>query len=67
MKNTQTGASLSEIVEVSDQIQKSSSKNEQKALAKSLVASALEKAGKNIGAKALGKPVTTESSGGLLD
>ena len=67
MKNTQTGASLSDIIEVSDQIPKSSSKNEQKALAKSLVATALEKAGQNIGAKALGKPATTGSSGGLLD
>ena len=67
MKNTQTGSVITEVVEVSDTVPKTSSKDEQKALAKKLVSEALSDAGKMVAAKVLGKSTGTSSGGGLLD
>jgi hypothetical protein len=67
MKNTQTGSVITEVVEVSDTVPKTSSKDEQKALARKLVSEALSNAGKMVAAKVLGKSTGTSSGGGLLD
>jgi hypothetical protein len=67
MKNTQTGSVITEVVEVSDTVPKTSSKDEQKALAKKLVSEALSNAGKMVAAKVLGKSTGASSGGGLLD
>ncbi|MDB2468581.1 hypothetical protein N9X39_00735 [Alphaproteobacteria bacterium] len=67
MKNTQSGSVITEVVEVSDTVPKSSSKDEQKALAKRLVSDALSNAGKMVAAKVLGKSAGASSGGGLLD
>lgn len=67
MKNVQTGSIISEIGEVSEMIPKTSSIDEQKALAKKLVSEALSNAGKMVAAKVLGKSVEKSSGGGLLD
>ena len=67
MKNTQTGSVITEVVEVSDTVPKTSSKDEQKALAQKLVSEALSNAGKMVAAKVLGKSTGTSSGGGLLD
>jgi hypothetical protein len=67
MKNTQTGSVITEVVEFSDTVPKSSSRDEQKALAKKLVSDALSNAGKMVAAKVLGKSAGASSGGGLLD
>ena len=67
MKNIQTGSVITEVVEVSDTVPKSSSRDEQKALAKTLVSDALSNAGKMVAAKVLGKSTSASSGGGLLD